>query len=247
MVEELQQAASDRHEGATSQCAPTRQPGPGPGGGSSHICVAVVEDHPLYREGLARTVEEAPDMVLVAAVPSLEAFTALAPPQVDVVVLDLHLPDVSGVGGVLRIRDSGAHILVLSASSSHELVVDAMAAGADGYLTKQAEPSEIVVAIRSVADGGSYISPTLASLLLRTDRGDHLRGPIGLSEREKQVLRLVAQGERDTDIAEELFISVRTVRSHLDRIRDKTGRRRRADLARLAVEQGILDPAYRSP
>ena len=87
-----------------------------------------------------------------------------------------------------------------------------------------------------------YVSPTLAAYLLRAARQDAAPGPNALTDREREILALVAAGERDADIGEQLFISVRTVRSHLDRIRDKTGRRRRADLTRLALEQGIVGP-----
>jgi DNA-binding NarL/FixJ family response regulator len=99
-------------------------------------------------------------------------------------------------------------------------------------LTKEAEPDEILRAVMAVAAGRTYVSATLAAFLLKA--------PIQLTEREKEILQLVASGETDRDIAEQLVISVRTVHSHLDRIRDKTGCRRRADLTRLAIESGII-------
>ncbi len=126
-------------------------------------------------------------------------------------------------------------MLVVSASNGRADVLDAIAAGASGYVTKGAEPSEIVTAVGVVARGGTYVSATLAAYLLRAE--------IALTGREKEILRLVASGETDQAIAEKLTVSVRTVRSHLDRIRDKTGRRRRADLTRLAYERGIVSPS----
>ena len=120
-------------------------------------------------------------------------------------------------------------------------MVDAIAAGAAGYLTKSSEPEEITHAVQVVAEGGTYVSPTLASFLLQAARTDPVDIPFALTEREKEILSLVASGERDADIAEQLYISIRTVRSHLDRIRDKTGRRRRADLTRLAIQEGIVE------
>jgi DNA-binding NarL/FixJ family response regulator len=131
-------------------------------------------------------------------------------------------------------------VLVVSAQAGQEEVLGAISAGARGYLTKDADGAEIVRAVREVAAGNSYVSPTLATFLLNTSRERYAGPKIALSVRERQVLSLLASGERDQDIAEALAISVRTVRSHLDRIRDKTGRRRRSELTRLAIEEGIV-------
>jgi DNA-binding NarL/FixJ family response regulator len=138
--------------------------------------------------------------------------------------------------------DAGHRVLVVSAQGEQADVLAAMAAGARGYLTKDADADEILRAVRVVWGGGTYISPTLASLLLDSSRIRDARLRLPLSERERQVLSLLAAGERDQDIADALAISVRTVRSHLDRIREKTGRRRRPELTRLAIEEGIAGP-----
>lgn len=200
--------------------------------------VVIIEDHPVFRDGLARAVQSAPGLSLTMTYRSIEEFDA-EPCATDVAVLDLNLPGLGGAGGVQHVRAAGPRVLVLSASATQELVLDAMASGASGYLTKDAETEEIVRAIATVAAGSAYVSPTLAGFLLAAHRKT---GPPGteLTAREREVLSLVARGERDQDIAEDLFISIRTVRSHLDRIRDKTGRRRRPDLTRLALEQGII-------
>lgn len=198
------------------------------------IRVAIVEDHPLFRQGLARAVHQPPDFACAAAVGSLEDLT-LDAETADVVVLDLHLqpPGLSGAPAVHHLIDRGLPVLVVSADIAGDAVLDALEAGASGYVTKQAEPEEVLAAIRKVADGGTYISASLAALLLQATRDRPRR--IELSDREMQILRLLAAGERDQDIARELFITVATVRTHLDRIRDKTGRRR-PDLTRLALE-----------
>jgi DNA-binding NarL/FixJ family response regulator len=120
-----------------------------------------------------------------------------------------------------------------------EDIEDAMEAGARGYLAKDADLEEIVRAIQIVALGGSYVRPAPAAHVIRQNR-ERPHEPEALSAREEEILVLVAQGETDQDIAERLILSTRTVRTHLDRIRDKTGRRRRADLTRLAYEQGLL-------
>jgi DNA-binding NarL/FixJ family response regulator len=205
------------------------------------IRVGVVDDHPVFRQGLAHAVEGAEGLELVFALASVEDFDARdeAP---DLVILDLGLPGMHGANAVRHVCERAIKVLVVSAEGSQTDVVDAIAAGASGYLTKSAEPHEITAAVRIVASGETYVSPTLAAYLLRAAKQGQASGPHALTAREREILSLVAAGERDSDIAEQLFISVRTVRSHLDRIRDKTGRRRRADLTRLAVEQGIVPP-----
>lgn len=206
--------------------------------------IAVIEDHPVFRQGLIHLVEQAPNLVLSGGYRSVEDFmTALETPEV--VLLDLNLPGIEGPEGVRTVVGRDCKVLVISARTSRDAVLDSIAAGALGYLAKDAHPEEIATAIEVVAGGGSYVSATLASMLLAAERASQVSSAgnaFALSEREKEVLSLLARGERDQDIAEELFISVSTVRSHLDRIRDKTGRRRRPDLTRLALEQNLLHP-----
>jgi DNA-binding NarL/FixJ family response regulator len=203
------------------------------------IRVVVVDDHPVFRQGLAHAVEAAADFELVAAVAGVED---LSPADTaEVVILDLGLPGMHGPDAVRQMRERGATVLVVSAGGEQKDVLDAIAAGASGYLTKSAEPDEITAAARIVAGGGTYISPTLAAYLLRASSAHSPSERQALTGREREILALVAAGERDTDIAEQLYISIRTVRSHLDRIRDKTGYRRRADLTRLALQEGIIE------
>jgi len=201
--------------------------------------VHVIEDHPLYGAALARTVADLPGVTVATVTRAVEEFAAYRPRSGGVVILDLTLPGVRGAAAVLRVTDLGFRVLVVSADSGPSEVLAAIAAGARGYLTKDADADEIRRALREVSAGNSYVSPTLASFLLDSSRRRHEPIRVPLSERERQVLALVAAGERDHDIAKALTISVRTVRSHLDRIRDKTGRRRRPDLTRLAIEEGI--------
>ena len=205
------------------------------------IRVAVIEDHPVFRIGLGDLLERSDGIELVTVSESFEAFAEAEVGDVDVVLLDLHLPGRTGPDAVAALRDRGSAVLVLSADGTRQGVLDAVGAGAAGYVTKDADPVDIVTAVRTVAAGGSYISPTLASFLLEAaDRSP--RSSVTLTNREREILALVAAGERDHDIADRLLISVRTVGSHLDRIRDKTGQRRRVDLTRYALSEGI-EPA----
>ena len=204
------------------------------------ISVAIIDDHPMYRQGLATLIDEADDLDLAGQAASIEDFDSLLADvgtTVDVVLLDLHLPGIEGAAGVSHVVGAGFRVLVVSAAGTPDAVVVAIAAGAAGYLTKESDATEIAAAIRTVARGATYISPTLASYLLGAEK-------IGatafeLTKREREVLSLLAAGETDQDIADQLTIAKTTVHSHLDRIRDKTGARRRAELAGLAHRLGI--------
>ncbi|HZC72435.1 MAG TPA: response regulator transcription factor [Jatrophihabitans sp.] len=203
------------------------------------ILVGVIEDHPLYRSAVARVLDEAPDVEVGELAESVAKFAAARQPP-GVVIVDLTLPGASGAAAVLQVVGMGHTVLVVSALAGQDEVLGAIAAGARGYLTKDAEGTEILRAVRAVAAGNSYVSPTLAGYLLNSSWDRRVGPKIALSSRERQVLSLLAAGERDQDIADALSISVRTVRSHLDRIRDKTGRRRRPELTRLAIEEGVV-------
>ncbi len=209
----------------------------------------VVDDHPLYRRGLVETLVWPFGLTVTGQVGSVaEALDQVETP--DIVLLDLGLPGVAGSHAVEAIlaRWPSTHVLVLTASESRASLVAALAAGASGYLTKHAGEQELAEAIAKVAHGELFVSPRLAAYLLEEERLAS-PSPWPLSTREREVLRLVAEGERDRDIAERLCISLKTVQSHLTRIRDKTSRRRRADLTRLAVDAGLLDdePAPGAP
>ncbi len=203
--------------------------------------VAVIEDHPLYREALEQVLLGAPGLVLGLSVATIEEFEARLSEPVDVVIVDLHLPGLDGAAGVAHLTTAGHIVLVLSASVDGPDVVQAIGAGARGYVSKDAQAAEICAAVHAVGTGRGYVSPMLAGHLLNTTRRAAPDMP-DLSDREREVLAHVARGLTDHAIAGALCISVSTVRSHLDRIRDKTGKRRRADLTRFAIENSILIP-----
>lgn len=206
--------------------------------------VSIVEDHPLYRAALARSMASVPGVTPGAVARSVEEFLAYRRPPGGVVLLDLNLPGVRGAAAVLALVERGHRVLVVSAQAGQSDVLAAVAAGARGYLTKSSDVEEIVRAVREIAAGKTYVSPTLASMLLDSAHGRQAGPRLALTPRERQVLSLLAAGERDVDIARALSVSVRTVRSHLDRIREKTGRRRRPELTRLAIEEGIVHTTF---
>ena len=196
------------------------------------ISIAVIDDHPVFRQGLAQAVN-VDDMVLALTAESVEDFDARVKELPAVVILDLGLPGMRGGQAVEHLCKRGMKILVVSAQGERESVVDAMGAGASGYLTKSSEPSEITAAVRAIANGMTYVSPTLASYLLQSAKG---KSALDLSKREVEVLKWLAKGLTDVEIGEKMYISVSGVRGHLDRIRDKTGVRRRTLLAQLGLK-----------
>jgi DNA-binding NarL/FixJ family response regulator len=207
---------------------------------AQRIRVSVVEDHPLYRSALSQVLQAAGEIELDVVTDSVGRFAATRPPRGGVVVLGVNMRGARDGAAVLQVTGMGHRVLVVSAHAAQADVLSAISAGARGYLSKAAEGTEILRAIREIAAGNTYVSPTLAAFVL--GRGNVRRyGPrIDLSGQERQVLGRVAAGERDQDIATAMGISVRTVRSYLDRIRDKVGARRRADMTRVAIELGIL-------
>lgn len=208
------------------------------------IRVSVVEDHPLYRSALAQILRDTGEFDLDMVTDSIGKFAASRPQPGGVVVLGVNIRGTRDGAAVLQVTGMGQRVLVISAHAAQADVLGAISAGARGYLSKESEGTEILRAIREIAAGNTYVSPTLAAFVLNKGSSRRIGPRIDLSGQERQVLGLVAAGERDQDIAAAMGISVRTVRSYLDRIRDKVGARRRADMTRVAIELGILvDPA----
>jgi DNA-binding NarL/FixJ family response regulator len=206
--------------------------------GTDSSLVSIVEGQPLFRAALAGVIDGLPGVRPGPIAGSVEEFLAYRAPAGGVVLLDLHLPGIRGAAATLAIVEAGHRPLIVSAQTDQADVLAALAAGARGYLSKSADATEVAAAVRHVANGGTYVAHGLAGLVLNGER----TRPAGqrLTPREQQVLALLAEGERDVDIARALTISVRTVRSHLDRIREKTGQRRRSGLTRLAISEGLL-------
>ena len=211
-----------------------------------NIRVVVAEDHPIVREAVVRAVDGdvAIDVVGEAAT-GREALGLIERLEPDVVILDLHMPDLGGLAVLDKLRTTHAdvRVIVLTASEEAGTLLDAVAAGAAGYLSKRSTGEELRQAVITAHAGGSVITPSLASHLLKefstTARGE--RSTVRpLQGRELDVLRLVVQGKTDNEIGKELFISPRTVQNHLTRIREKTGLRRRSELTRWAVEHDIV-------
>jgi DNA-binding NarL/FixJ family response regulator len=196
--------------------------------------VVVVGDCPLLRAGAAHAVAGADGLDLVLTTPSAEEAGRVLGPG-DLALVDLRLPPACLADVVAGLAAQGVRVLVLSSPRENHAVA-AMRAGARGCLSRQADEAELLAALRLVADGCPYISADLA-VRPAAEPSCHV------TDRERQILELVAHGETDHAIAVRLGISEHTVHSHLDRLRDKIGSRRRADLTRFAIAHDIIAAA----
>jgi DNA-binding NarL/FixJ family response regulator len=210
------------------------------------IRVLVVDDFPLVREGLTASLEVDPGIdVIGEAADGDEGLRMAREMRPDVVLTDMRMPGLGGPVLLTRIREElpETRVLVVTASEKAETLLEAVSAGAAGYLTKRVSGRELRHAVITVHGGGSVITPTLARHLLReyshVSRGEPLSVRPLLAQREQEVLRLLAAGHTDREIGCKLYISPRTVQNHLTRIREKTGMRRRSELARWAVEHAM--------
>jgi DNA-binding NarL/FixJ family response regulator len=206
------------------------------------IRVMVVDDHPIVRQGLVGVLEDEADLEVVGAFGSArEAIGHVRRLQPDVVLLDLEMPELDGVEAIpllLREKESLA-ILVFTAYDTEERVLGALRGGAKGYLLKGASSDEIARAVRQVHGGGSYLEPRVASRVIAQVQTPR-RTTTSLSEREREVLRLVAEGQPTKQVARSLGITERTVKFHVNSIFHKLGAESRAQAVALAAQRGLL-------
>ena len=231
----------------------------------AELRVLVVDDHPIWRHSVAAGLEEAGCAVAGTAGDGAQALRVAAATRPGVVLLDLNLPDMSGAEVTRRLlaADPAVRVLILSASGERQDVLDAMTAGATGYLVKSAQFSELLAAVRSAAAGEAVFTPGLAGLVLgeyrRLAAGSGADAGLGaagstwaagpgrpassgqprLTERETEVLRLVAKGMTYPEIAALLVLSPRTVQNHVQNTLIKLQLHNKAQLVRYALEQGI--------
>ena len=209
------------------------------------IRVVVVDDHAILRSGLRKVLEAEADIEVVGEAESAEraVFEALST-KPDVVVMDVVMPGLSGIDGtpaVLRAAP-GVKVLVLSMQDDPRYVREAFAVGAAGYVLKEAADTEVVGAIRAVAAGEQYVHPTLGARIVAAEAEERRRAEADpLSEREREVLRLLALGHTNQEIAKMLYISVRTAETHRAHIMQKLLLSTRAELVRYALEHGLVE------
>jgi DNA-binding NarL/FixJ family response regulator len=216
------------------------------------IRVFLVDDQALVRGGLRLVVDSQPDMAVVGeAGDGREALEALAVTSTDVVLMDVRMPQLDGVAALERLleRDGAAapRVVMLTTFDLDEYVFAALRAGASGFLLKDAEPEELLAAIRAVATGDAVIAPSATRRLLE-EVADHLPGAIGdprveeLTERERAVLLEVTRGASNAEVGEALFMAEATVKTHVGRLLSKLGLRDRVQLVVFAYESGLVRP-----
>ena len=211
----------------------------------SPIGVIIVDDHPVVRDGLRGMLAADPDFeVLGEAATGVEAVTVAVAVRPDVVLMDLRMPQMDGVSAIAALRARGvqARVLVLTTYDTDSDVLPAIEAGATGYLLKDAPRDELFRAIRAAARGEAVLSPSVATRLM-----GQLRTPAKepLSQRELEVLSLIAQGTTNREAAAQLFISEATVKTHLLHIYAKLGVKDRAAAVAEAFSRGLLTPGRR--
>jgi DNA-binding NarL/FixJ family response regulator len=205
----------------------------------AHIQIQVlsVDDHPLMREGIARILNDQPDITLVAqAATGAEAIRQFRQHRPDVTLLDIRLPDMSGIDVLIAIRAEfcDAKVLVLTTATGDVEIQRALKAGARGYILKSMSPPEMTEAIRQVYYGKRYVPPEVAAQI-----AEHMGEP-ELTSRELEVLRHLAGGNRNRDIGVLLFISEETIKAHVKNIMEKLGASDRTEAIAIAVRRGIM-------
>ena len=212
------------------------------------IRVVLADDQPLVRTGLRMILAAEPDIEVVAeAINGREAVAAAAQHHPDVVLMDVRMPELDGIGATRAVTavDDPPRVLVLTTFDLDEVVYDALRAGASGFLLKDAPEERLTTAIRVVADGGSLFAPSVTRRLIE-EFAKRPNNPAadtsGLTERETEVLRLVARGLSNSEIAHELFVTENTVKTHVARVLMKLGARDRVQAVVAAYESGLVRP-----
>lgn len=211
------------------------------------IRVLLADDHSIVRAGLCRIVEESGDMAVVAeAADGKNAILKARDTNPDVAVIDISMPEFDGLEVTARLRDEKPElpVIILTMHEEEQYVVRAIEAGAMGYITKKSAPEKLVNAIRKVLAGQRYLSPEATeSLALRVARGAKGQSPLdSLSNRELQVLKRLAQGNTNREIAAVYNISIKTVDTYRLRLLKKLNLRNNADISRFAIQGNLIEP-----
>lgn len=210
----------------------------------------MVDDHEVVRSGLRMLLENEADMNIVGEASTggeaLEMVAALKP---DVVIMDITLPDISGIEATRRIKEShpDVSIVALTIHEDQQYFFEMLQAGASGYVPKRAAPDDLITAIRAAHRGETYIYPSLAKLLVgdflsRSGEEGAKEAMNGLTPRESEVLALLAEGKNNDEIADILTISVHTVARHRENLMGKLGLHSRSELVKYAIRKGLIKP-----
>ena len=217
--------------------------------GNKKIRVMLVDDHAMLRSGLRQLVLQQDDLELVGeASNGAKALEIAAEAAPDIILMDIHLPDLSGieVSRQIMARKTGTKIIIFSSNVSRTILDEALSAGASGYVSKSGAADELIQAIAAVLSGKLYIRPAVSADILQDYRKSLSQGPEPekpvLSDRDRELMRLVAEGQRNKEIATHLKISIKSVEASRSRLMKKLGCTSSAELVRYAIREGIAKP-----
>ena len=214
-----------------------------------HIQILLADDHTILRAGLKMMLNAQPDMEVVGeAHDGHQAIAEALRVQPDIVLMDITMPDMNGIEATRHIKKvlPEVKVLVLTMHENDEYIFQALRAGASGYILKEAADTELITAIRIIQSGQFYLSPTAQSVMVgdylqRVRTGEEKDSYSSLTEREREILKLVAEGYTNNQIAERLVISPKTVDTHRTHVMDKLNLHSRAELVKYAMRRGLLE------
>jgi DNA-binding NarL/FixJ family response regulator len=214
------------------------------------IRIILTDDHQIVRDGIKSMLSDEPGIQIIAqAASGLELFILLETNKADVIILDIELPDISGIDicRKIMVRYPETKVLILSMYTGEEFISKAISEGAKGYLPKNTSREELVTAIRAVADNREYFSPAISEIMLKSyiqkakSRNTDAKDLSELSKREIEILKMLSEGYPNTEIAEKLFISIRTVESHKSHIMQKLEIRTTVELVKFAIRNKLIE------
>ena len=212
----------------------------------SKLRIMIVDDHEIFRTGIKSIFENEADIEIVAeAGNGREAVEKAAQLQPDLVLMDLSMPEMDGIEATRQIKKAfpGINVIILTVHDDEEFFLPALRSGASGYVVKESEPQELLYAIKLVSSGRIFLSPAVVTSLVKltietTGKGESYLDI--LTEREKEILKLAATGKTNRQMAQELFLSIRTVEKYRQAVMDKLGLSKREELQRFALRKGII-------
>jgi DNA-binding NarL/FixJ family response regulator len=235
--------------GVSGTAAPPSRTPPAGEESAKPLRVLVVDDHVVIRQGIRAMLEEAGDIAVVGeAGDGAEAVAQANALRPDVALMDLQMPGVDGLEGLrrLRLEQPELPVVILTTFQTDTAVREALGAGARGYLLKDTEPANLIAAVRAASRGESLLAPAVTERLSALAAGTASMDGTALNEREKEVLALLAQGARNKEIAERMFITPKTVEYHLSHIFEKLGVSNRTEAVRVALACGLVSSEGRS-
>jgi len=214
------------------------------------IKVVIADDHAVVREGIKMILSREPDIEIVGeAGNGREALDLVAKTKPHVVVMDISMPEMGGVEATRRVKEAHpkVNVLALTMHEDESYVFQLLKAGASGYVLKRGAAQDLVQAIRSAARGEAFLYPSvarsvLADYLKRVEAGEERHRFDGLTDREREILALIAEGLSNQEIARKLYISIKTVQTHRTHIMEKLDLHNRAQLVRYAIRKGLIEP-----